>query len=50
MKTVSVMIIDHVKNIVSRLNHSINVDIILKHDKLEVNVDNRRCIVNRLPE
>jgi len=24
--------------------------VIMKHDVIDVNVDNRRCVVNRLPE
>ncbi len=35
---------------VSGLNNIIKVDVIMKHDIIDVNVDNRRCIVNRLPE
>lgn len=32
------------------LNNTIKVDIIMKDDIIDVNVDNRRCIVNRLHE
>jgi beta-fructofuranosidase len=35
---------------VSGLQNSVKIDVILKHDIIDVNVDNRRCIVNRLPE
>lgn len=35
---------------VNGLNNSIKVDMILKHDIIDVCVDNRRCIVNRTPE
>ena len=35
---------------VTGLNNLIKVDVIMKDDIIDVNVDNRRCIVNRLPE
>lgn len=35
---------------VNGLNNTIKVDIIMKDDIIDVNVDSRRCIVNRLPE
>lgn len=35
---------------VDNLNNTIKVDIIMKDDIIDVSVDNRRCIVNRLPE
>lgn len=35
---------------VSGLNKSIKVDIILNDDMIDVCIDNRRCIVNRMPE
>ncbi|MEJ7738637.1 MAG: family 43 glycosylhydrolase [Chitinophagaceae bacterium] len=35
---------------VDGLNNNINIDIIMKNDIIDVCIDNRRCIVNRLPE
>ena len=35
---------------VSGLNNIIKVDVIMKHDIIDINVDNRRCVVNRLLE
>ncbi len=35
---------------VDGLNNNIKVDIIMKNDIIDVCIDNRRCIVNRLPE
>lgn len=32
------------------LNNTIQVDIIMKDDIIDVSIDNKRCIVNRLPE
>jgi len=37
-------------NGVDGLNNNIKVDIIMKNDIIDVCIDNRRCIVNRLPE
>jgi sucrose-6-phosphate hydrolase SacC (GH32 family) len=37
-------------NTVSGLDKGIKVDIILKNDIIDVCIDNKRCIVNRLPE
>lgn len=35
---------------VDGLNNNIKIDIIMKDDIIDVCIDNRRCIVNRLPE
>jgi hypothetical protein len=35
---------------VKGLNHPVRVDIIVKEDIIDVNVDGKRCIVNRVPE
>ena len=35
---------------VGGLNNTVKLDIIMKQDIIDVNVDNKRCIVNRLPE
>lgn len=37
-------------NSVEGLDKRLNIDVIMKDDIIDVDIDNRRCIVNRLPE